>query len=86
MTALHVVVGEQMPKTLAICRPLGLTLWSASPLGWFHWLFKPLNWLLNSASNTLLHWLFKIEPTDEHHNVHSADELRLLVEQSEEKS
>jgi CBS domain containing-hemolysin-like protein len=86
VTALHVVVGEQMPKTLAICRPLGLTLWSASPLGWFHWLFKPLNWLLNSASNTLLLWLFKIEPTDEHHNVHSADELRLLVEQSEEKS
>jgi len=86
VTSLHVVVGEQMPKTLAICRPLGLTLWSAAPLGWFHWLFKPLNWLLNSASNSLLKWLFKIEPTDEHHNVHSAEELRLLVEQSEEKS
>lgn len=86
VTSLHVVVGEQMPKTLAICRPLGLTLWSAAPLGWFHWLFKPLNWLLNTASNSLLKWLFKIEPTDEHHNVHSAEELRLLVEQSEEKS
>jgi CBS domain containing-hemolysin-like protein len=86
VTSLHVVVGEQMPKTLAICRPLGLTLWSAAPLGWFHWLFKPLNWLLNTASNTLLKWIFKIEPSDEHHNVHSAEELRLLVEQSEEKS
>lgn len=86
VTSLHVVVGEQMPKTLAICRPLGLTLWSATPLGWFHWLFKPLNWLLNTASNSLLKWIFKIEPSDEHHNVHSAEELRLLVEQSEEKS
>jgi len=86
VTSLHVVVGEQMPKTLAICRPLGLTLWSASPLAWFHWLFKPLNWLLNSASNSLLKWIFRIEPSDEHHNVHSAEELRLLVEQSEEKS
>lgn len=86
VTSLHVVVGEQMPKTLAICRPLGLTLWSAAPLGWFHRLFKPLNWLLNNASNTLLKWIFRIEPSDEHHNVHSAEELRLLVEQSEEKS
>jgi CBS domain containing-hemolysin-like protein len=86
VTSLHVVVGEQMPKTLAICRPLGLTLWSAAPLAWFHWLFKPLNWLLNTASNSLLKWIFRIEPSDEHHNVHSAEELRLLVEQSEEKS
>ncbi len=86
VTALHVVVGEQMPKTLAIYRPLGLTLWSAGPLGWFHWLFKPLNWLLNATSNSLLKWLFKIEPAREHDNAHSAEELRLLVAESEEKS
>lgn len=85
VTALHVVIGEQMPKTLAIHRPLGLTLWVTRPLGWFHGLFRPLNWLLNTASNKLLAWIFKIRATDEHHSVHSADELRLLVEQSEEK-
>jgi len=86
VTSLHVVIGEQMPKALAIGRPLGLTLWSAAPLGWFHWLFRPLNWLLNTASNSLLQWIFKIEPSGFHHRVHSAEELRLLVEQSEEKS
>ncbi|MFN0129442.1 MAG: hemolysin family protein [Verrucomicrobiales bacterium] len=86
VTALHVVIGEQMPKTLALYRPVGLTLWSAAPLAWFHWLFKPLNWLLNSASNSLLKWVFRIEPNNDHHNVHSAEELRLLVQQSEEKS
>jgi CBS domain containing-hemolysin-like protein len=86
VTALHVVVGEQMPKTLAIRRALGVSLWVSAPMSWFHWMFKPLIWLLNTASITLLRWVFRVESAEEGHAVHSAEELRLLVEQSEKKS
>jgi magnesium and cobalt exporter, CNNM family len=86
VTSIHVVVGEQMPKTLAIRRPLDLSLWVGAPMKWFHWCFKPLIWLLNTASITLLRWIFKVEAAEEGHMVHSSEELRLLVEQSEEKS
>ena len=82
ITALHVVLGEQMPKTLAIRRALGTSLLVARPLEWFYILFKPVIWALNAASRGLLKLLFRIEPADEAQIVHSAEELRMLVNES----
>ncbi len=81
ITALHVVIGEQMPKQLGLARALGTAQWVGAPLAWFHWTFKPVIWLLDTASNKLLKWMFGIEPTAEH-AVHSAEELGMLVKQS----
>ena len=49
-SSLHIVVGEQVPKTFAIRKAEPMTLWIAYPLHAFYLLCFPLNWLLNKAS------------------------------------
>jgi len=56
-SALHIVVGEQVPKTLAIRRAESATLWVAIPLEIFYRTMYPLNRLLNAASRRLLRLL-----------------------------
>jgi CBS domain containing-hemolysin-like protein len=85
ITFLHIVVGEQAPKFLAIKRPLPVTLWVAQPLQWFHKISFPFIWILNHSSN----WLLKgigIEPGGESEMIHSREELRLLFTASQEHS
>ena len=82
ITAIHVVVGELMPKSLAIRRSLGTTLRIATPLIWFQRIFSWAITILNGAANRLLKVLFGIDPISGHENVHSAEELQMLVEES----
>lgn len=56
-SSLHIVVGEQVPKTLAIRKPEPVSLWVAYPLYVSFMLFYPLNWLLNAASRSILKML-----------------------------
>lgn len=79
ITILHIVFGELAPKSYAIQRPESTTLWLAGPLNVFFWVFKPFIWLLNGFSNTVLR-LIGITPLKEA-EVHSPEELRLMVEQ-----
>lgn len=84
VTFLHVVLGELMPKSLAIRKSLPTTLVVSRPLHWFYRLFRPAIWLFNGTANWLMKLLFKIDPVSEGDVVHSADELRILVAQSEQ--
>jgi CBS domain containing-hemolysin-like protein len=79
ITILHIVFGELAPKSYAIQRPESTTLWLAGPLNVFYWVFKPFIWMLNGFSNTVLR-LIGITPLKEA-EVHSPEELRLMVEQ-----
>lgn len=83
ITFLHVVLGELMPKSLAIRRSLGTTLWLSGPLRIFYFAFKLPIFLLNGCANWLLKVLFKIDPVSEGEHLHSAEELKLLVEETE---
>ncbi len=56
-SSLHIVVGEQVPKTLAIREPEPVSQWIAYPLYVSFILFYPLNWLLNAASRLILRML-----------------------------
>jgi CBS domain containing-hemolysin-like protein len=56
-SSLHIVVGEQVPKTLAIREPEPVSLWVAYPLYISFVVFYPLNWLLNAASRSILRML-----------------------------
>src|SRR3712207_5779149 len=49
-SSLHIVVGEQVPKTLAIRRAEPMSVWVAWPLHVFYLVCWPLNWALNEAS------------------------------------
>ena len=53
-SSLHIVIGEQVPKTLAIRKPEPVSLWVAYPLHVSYVLFYPLNWLLNASSRAIL--------------------------------
>ena len=53
-SSLHIVVGEQVPKTLAIREPEPVSQWIAYPLYVSFLAFYPLNWLLNNASRAIL--------------------------------
>ena len=49
----------------------------------FAWIVSPVTWLLNRSANAVLR-SFGQEPAREEENVHSPEELRILVEQSQE--
>jgi CBS domain containing-hemolysin-like protein len=53
-SSLHIVIGEQVPKTFAIRNPEPVSLWIAYPLHFSFLVLWPLNWLLNSASHGML--------------------------------
>ncbi len=84
ITFLHIVLGEQAPKILAIRKPLPSTLWVSRPLQIFYAIFRPAIWFLNMSSNALLKRLFRIEPVSEHELEHSEEELRVILAESAE--
>ncbi|NNJ98103.1 MAG: HlyC/CorC family transporter [Gammaproteobacteria bacterium] len=81
-SSLHIVVGEQVPKTLAIRKAEPVSLWVAYPLHFSYMAVFPLNWLLNKASSMILRSLNVEEAT--HADVLSGDELKGLVATSKE--
>ena len=81
VTFLHVVFGELAPRGVALAHPEDVARWLTPPLLGFAWLMSPFTSLLNRSSQVVLR-AFGLRATRE--NVHSAEELRMLVEQSEE--
>jgi len=82
ITILHIVFGELAPKSIAIRKAEPTTLSIAYPLYVFFVVFRPFIWLMNSISNMFLN-LIGIKPVREH-EIHSTEELKLLVEQSKD--
>jgi CBS domain containing-hemolysin-like protein len=83
ITGLHIVLGELAPKGIALQRPEGTALWIARPL---HLFYLALRWPivgLNAVGNAVLR-VIGLPLATEHHRAHSAEELRLLVNASEE--
>lgn len=81
ITFLHIVAGELAPKSMAIQKPLPVTLWISLPLRWFYKISYPINWALNNTALWLLR-LVGIEPASESEHSHSPEELRLLIQGS----
>jgi CBS domain containing-hemolysin-like protein len=83
ISILHIVLGELVPKALALLYPEGVSLWVIWPLVGFTWLMHYPIVVLNGTANRLLH-LVGVNPPSEHHRLHSPEEIRMLVEQSGE--
>jgi CBS domain containing-hemolysin-like protein len=81
-TFLQIVLGELGPKWFAIQNALPTSLWAAAPLHWFYRASYPMNWVLNRAAQWLLRRL-GLEPSSSPFFVHSQEELRLMLAQSE---
>lgn len=82
ITVLHIVLGEQVPKTAAIRNPLAFTLIIAFPLRALYAIFAPFIWILNSLSNLMLR-IFGLHAAD-HNEIHTEEEIRMLLTESEE--
>jgi CBS domain containing-hemolysin-like protein len=78
---LHIVVGELMPKSLAIRQSERVSVWTALPLYGFYWLMYPAIWLLNTCSNFLLKF-FKLDAVHHGEQFHSTEEIKLLLNAS----
>ncbi|WP_246042239.1 hemolysin family protein [Cohnella pontilimi] len=81
ITFLHIVLGELAPKSLAIQKAVGVSLWLSWPLLMFYRLFLPVIWLLNGAANQLLK-LIGVQPAGEHEAAHTEEEIRILMNES----
>ncbi len=81
ITFLHIVFGELAPKSLAIQRSVGVSLWLSWPLLIFYRMFLPFIWFLNGTANRLLK-LVGVEPASEHEAAHTEEEIRILMSQS----
>ena len=79
----HVVFGELAPRSAALNHPEEVSRWLVPPLMVFAWITSPITWLLNTSAEQVLR-LFGQRAVDAEENVHSAEELRILVEQSQE--
>ncbi|MFN2636058.1 MAG: hemolysin family protein [Gemmatimonadaceae bacterium] len=83
VTYLHVVFGELTPKAAALNHPEALARWLAPPLLLFAWITTPFTYFLNKSSQVILRVLGQ-EKAGSEEAVHSPEEIRLLVEQSQE--
>ncbi len=80
ITFLHVVLGEMVPKSVAIRRTEPAALWTAPPLNLFHRLLFPLTWLMTGCASLVLR-LLRIPPASPE-EAYSQEELRLLLASS----
>ncbi len=83
ITVLHIVLGELAPKAVALLYPEQVSRWLAAPLMGFSWIMAVPIKLLNGTANAVLK-VFRIRAPTEHERVHSPEEIRMLVEQSQE--
>jgi CBS domain containing-hemolysin-like protein len=83
ITFLHIVLGEQTPKLLALVSPEDISRWVARPLLLFTYVFWPAIRFQNKSTYGFLR-LFGVYPPRHSARVHSPEELLLLLSESRE--
>ena len=83
VTYFHVVFGELAPRSMALSHPERVARWLTPPLFVFEWLMRPFAVTLNRSAELVLR-AFGQRPQPLEESLHSPDELRILVEQSQE--
>ena len=78
----HMIIGEKIPRAFGLRRSVGTTIATSRPLRAFHFLVAGPVWIINLVSNMILRSVFGLEPVNNSHISHTADELRLLVEET----
>jgi putative hemolysin len=81
LTFLHVVIGELVPKGIALGHSEGTALFVAAPVRVFFIVMRPVVWFLETSTEVVLRWLGQ-KPPGADDDVLSEAELRMLVSQS----
>ncbi|WP_434587974.1 hemolysin family protein [Streptomyces sp. A5-4] len=81
VVVLHLVIGEMVPKNLAMAAPEKTALWLSPGLVGFARLCRPVTVGLGACARLVLR-LFRVEPRDEVESVFTSEQLNRLVEDS----
>lgn len=76
---LHMTIGRQLPKNVAISKSAQITMWSALPMVAFNIIMYPLIWCIQRASNGLLR-AFGLKPVAEHQEEHTEEDIKDILE------
>lgn len=81
ITFLHIIIGELIPKSMAIRQPEKVSIWTAIPLYIFYWVMFPIIGLMNFCANKLLQ-LTKFGRKKGTDSFYSNQELKLILSSS----
>jgi magnesium and cobalt exporter, CNNM family len=84
LTYFHIVVGEMVPKSVALQKAEQMALWITPPMIWIRTIFYPLIVGLNAIGNVLLKALGVNRQTQTAEQYYTPEELQLIVQESEE--
>ena len=84
LTYFHTVVGEMVPKSLALQQAARTVLWVTPPMEWTKLAFYPLIVGLNSLGNGLLKIIGVSRQTASPEHFHTSEELQYVVRESQE--
>ncbi len=84
ITYLHVVIGELIPKGIALGHAETVALAVSTPVRGFFFVFKPLIWVLEKSSNSALRALGLEVPGEDRGTPYSEAELKMLLDRSTE--
>jgi len=82
ISLLHIVLGEQIPKLIAIRHSMSVSYFVARPLRVFQIIGFPFIWLFDGLTQIVMR-ILKVEGNG-HHDLHSEEEIKLLLTESEE--
>ncbi len=83
VTFVTIIFGELVPKSVAIRKAEHASLLVALPLRWFYLITRPITWLMYITAAGVLR-VFRITPASERDLAHSEEELRMILEASQE--
>ena len=80
LTSVQVVLGELLPKSIALQFPTTVAIYTSLPMRASLWLFRPLIATLNGSGIAILRLLRA--PASGHRHIHSPTEISLLIAES----
>jgi len=81
ITGFHIVLGELVPKSLAIISSEKIAMYTSLPLIIFFNITFPIMWAFNHSTSLILK-TFGVSLVDDHEVAHTDEEIKLLVEES----
>ena len=84
LTYIHIVIGEMVPKGLALQSALRTSLYVSPIIEALELAFLPLVWVLNAAGNGLLALIGIKRTENEAERYHTSEELQFIIEESHE--
>jgi len=84
LTYFHIVIGEMVPKSLALSQAERMALWITPPMMWIKAIVFPLIVVLNGTGNAVLRLIGVNRRAQNAEQYYTSDELQMIVQESEE--